>query len=194
MELWLLVSNQNGGFTQILVTMETVFSLIIAAEMIWFWRRVTMLGRSPNLLERMLLTLGAALTLLNLPLEWFTLAYNIPWIGMIQDLKQIVFITITLLVFWNNFTCEIRKEGKDVETRRRYLMNLTVVLAVVLFGFTLLVFNIYKGILLLQNPFHVFPSEIVTLFGAFVIVCHAFHFFNRQIGGEYVHLGHLCAH
>ena len=68
-DLWLLVTNQNGGFTEIRVAMETVFFIVIAVELVWFWRRVTKLIIPPNLSEKNLLGLGAALTLLNLPLE-----------------------------------------------------------------------------------------------------------------------------
>ena len=49
---------------------ETVFFIVIAVELVWFWRRVTKLTRPPNLLEINLLVLGAALTLLNFPLEF----------------------------------------------------------------------------------------------------------------------------
>ena len=49
-------------------------------------------------------------------------------------------------------------------------MNLTVVLAVVLFGFTQLVFNIYKRILLLQNPFHVLGITDLD-FGLSIFTC-----------------------
>ena len=176
-ELWLLVSNQNGGFTQIWVAMETVFSLIIAVEMIWFWRRVTMLLRSPHLLESMLMTLGAALTLLNLPLEYFTLAYNMPWFGMIHDIRQIVFMT-TILVFWQIFARQIIEEGKEGEMRRRYIMNLAVVLSVILkFGFTLLVFNIYKGVLQLQNPFHFWITDLDLGFSIFAGVFTGLYLF-----------------
>ena len=79
--------------------MKTVFFLVIVVEMIWFWRRITMLARPPNLLQRMLLLLGAALAILILPLEYFTLAYNIPWINLFNDIKQGVFYA-NLLVFW----------------------------------------------------------------------------------------------
>merc|ERR1712079_982028 len=63
----------------------------MGVEMVWFWRRVTMLARPPSLLEKMLLSLGAALTFLNLPIEYFTLAYNMPWINLFNDIKQGVF-------------------------------------------------------------------------------------------------------
>lgn len=45
--------------------MKTIFFPFIVAIMIWFWNRVHMLARKPVLLERMLMTIGFALTLLN---------------------------------------------------------------------------------------------------------------------------------
>lgn len=47
------------------VSLKTVFFPIIIGIMIWFWRRVHMLSRSPALLEYMLIYLGAAITFLN---------------------------------------------------------------------------------------------------------------------------------
>ena len=132
-DLWLVAINQNGGFTQIWVTMKTVFFPIIIAEMVWFWRRVTMLARSPNLLEKMLMSLGAALTFLNLPMEYLTLGYNMPWINLFNDIKQGVFYA-NLLVFWLIFAGEhLIGEGKDGEPPQG-LIGYWKNLAVVLFG------------------------------------------------------------
>merc|ERR1719187_1097250 len=104
-DLWLIGINQNGGFTQIWVTLKSIFFPVIIVEMIWFWRRVTMLSRPPTLLEKMLLSLGAALTFLNLPMEYFTLAFDMPWLNLFNDIKQGVFYA-NLLVFWLIFAGE----------------------------------------------------------------------------------------
>ena len=153
-DLWLVAINQNGGFTQIWVTMKTVFFPIIVVEMIWFWRRVTMLTRPPNLLERMLLSLGAALTFLNLPFEYFTLAYNMPWINLFNDIKQGVFYA-NLLVFWLIFAGEhLIGEGRESEPPNG-LIGYWKNLAVVLFGcLCLFVFDMCERGVQLQNPFY----------------------------------------
>lgn len=56
---------QNGGFTKVWVSLKTIYFPIVLGILIWYWRRVHMLTRSPALLEYMLLALGGALTFLN---------------------------------------------------------------------------------------------------------------------------------
>lgn len=104
-DLHLSVIYQNGGFTKVWVSLKTVFFPFIVGIMIWFWHRVHLLSRSPALLEYMLLYLGGALTLLNLPLEWFTLVFDMPFMLLLGDIKQGVFYA-TLLSFWLVFAGE----------------------------------------------------------------------------------------
>jgi hypothetical protein len=80
---------QNGGFTKIWVGMKTLLFPAIVLEMIWFWRRIKMLPRESTLLEKMLFALGSALTLLNVPLEFFTLYFDMPWLTLFNDIKQV---------------------------------------------------------------------------------------------------------
>ena len=152
-DLWLVVINQNGGFTQIWVTMKTIFFPVIIAELVWFWRRVTMLARPPSLLEKMLFSLGLALTFLNLPLEYCTLMYEMPWINLFNDIKQGVFYA-NLLVFWLIFAGEhLVGEGSDGEPPQG-LVGYWKNLAVVLFGcLCLFVFDMCERGVQLQNPF-----------------------------------------
>ena len=60
----------------------------MVAEIVWFWRRIHQLPRDPTLLEKMLLALGYSLTFLNLPMEYFTLAFDLPWMNLFNDIKQ----------------------------------------------------------------------------------------------------------
>jgi hypothetical protein len=64
-DLWLVVINQNGGFTKVWLSLKTIFFPMVVGVMIWFWRRVQLLARQPTLLESMLLALGVALSTLN---------------------------------------------------------------------------------------------------------------------------------
>ena len=48
-----------------------------------------MLPRNPTLLEKMLLALGGTLTLLDLPMEFLTLYFDMPWINLFNDVKQV---------------------------------------------------------------------------------------------------------
>jgi hypothetical protein len=104
-DLQLSVIYQNGGFTKVWVSLKTVFFPFIVAIMIWFWHRVHLLQRSPVLLEYMLIYLGTALTFLNLPLEYLTLAYEMPFMLLVSDIRQGIFYAM-LLSFWLVFAGE----------------------------------------------------------------------------------------
>ena len=61
----------------------------------------------------MLMVLGGSLTLLNLPLELLTLAYDCPWMTVISDIKQGVFYS-SLLSFWLIFAGEHLMVGYSI--------------------------------------------------------------------------------
>ena len=152
-DLWLIGINQNGGFTQIWVAMKSIFFPVIVVEMIWFWRRVTLLSRPPTLLEKMLLSLGGALTFLNLPIEFFTLVFEMPWLNLFNDIKQGVFYA-NLLVFWLIFAGE-HLIGDSNIGESQGLIGYWKNLAVVLFGcLCLFVFDMCERGVQLQNPFY----------------------------------------
>lgn len=152
-DLWLIGINQNGGFTQIWVTLKSIFFPVIIVEMVWFWRRVTLLARPPTLLEKMLFSLGAALTFLNLPVEYFTLTFEMPWLNLFNDIKQGVFYA-NLLVFWLIFAGE-HLIGDTNVGESEGLIGYWKNLAVVLFGcLCLFVFDMCERGVQLQNPFY----------------------------------------
>ena len=152
-DIWLVAINQNGGFTRVWVTLKTLFFPIIIVEMIWFWRRLGLISRPPSLLERMLMSLGAALTFLNLPIEYFTLAFEMPWLNLFNDVKQGVFYA-NLLVFWLIFAGE-HLLGEEEVGETKGLLGYWKNLAVVLFGcLCLFVFDMCERGVQLQNPFY----------------------------------------
>lgn len=152
-DIWLVAINQNGGFTRVWVTLKTLFFPIIIVELIWFWRRLALIPRPPSLLERMLMSLGAALTFLNLPIEYFTLAFEMPWLNLFNDVKQGVFYA-NLLVFWLIFAGE-HLLGEEEVTESKGLLGYWKNLAVVLFGcLCLFVFDMCERGVQLQNPFY----------------------------------------
>jgi len=152
-DLWLNVINQNGGFTLMWVTFKSIFFLVIIVELVWFWRRVLMLSKTPSLLQKMLILLGAALTFLNIPFEYLSLAYEMPWLHLLTTSQQWVFYT-SLLLFWLIFTRENMKDYTNVEKsadQHGYWKNC----ALVLFGcLCLFVFDMVKRGIQLQNPFY----------------------------------------
>lgn len=150
-DLWLVVINQNGGFTKIWVSLKTVFFPIIIAILIWFWKRVHQLQREPALLEKMLLFLGSTLTLLNTPFEYLTLVIDMPYMLIMGDIKQGIFYA-ALLSFWLVFAGEhlmIRENEKS--TLRTYWKHLSAVAGLCLFLF---IFDMCERGIQLKNPFY----------------------------------------
>ncbi|CAG0878855.1 unnamed protein product, partial [Darwinula stevensoni] len=118
--------------------------------MAWFWHRITLLSQPPALLERMLLALGCALSILNLPLEYLSLFINMPWMLLFSDVRQGIFYA-TLLSFWLIFAGEHLMD----EVKRNSLKAYWGHLSAVFFGcFCLFVFDMCERGTQLQNPFH----------------------------------------
>ncbi|XP_063591551.1 protein wntless-like [Penaeus indicus] len=115
-DMWVSFIHQNGGFTKVWVSFKTIFFPIIVAIMVWFWRRISQLSRPPALLEYMLMVLGAALTLLNCPLEYLTLAFDCPWMLLVSDVIQGIFYA-SLMSFWlifvGNHFVDAKKSKSD---------------------------------------------------------------------------------
>lgn len=150
-DVWLVVINQNGGFTSVWLYMKTIFFPFIVAIMIWFWNRVHMLARKPVLLERMLMTIGFALTLLNLPVEFLTLYYDMPFMLLLQDIRQGIFYA-ALLSFWLIFAGEhLMIQDSQQKNLRTYWKHLS---AVAVGCISLFVFDMCERGAQLRNPFY----------------------------------------
>eukprot|EP00099_Drosophila_melanogaster_P021269 NP_648445.1 wntless, isoform A [Drosophila melanogaster] len=152
-DLTLTAIHQNGGFTQIWLLLKTMLFPFVVGIMIWFWRRVHLLQRSPALLEYMLIYLGAALTFLNLPLEYLSLVYEMPYMLLLSDIRQGIFYAM-LLTFWLVFAGEhmlIQDAPNKSTIRSRYWKHLS---AVVVGCISLFVFDICERGVQLRNPFY----------------------------------------
>lgn len=144
---------QNGGFTKVWLSLKTVLFPFVIAIMVWFWRRVHILQRSPVLLEYILLYLGGALTFLNLPLEYLTLYLEMPYMLLVSDIRQGVFYAM-LLSFWLIFAGEhmlIQESSHKSSIRSRYWKHLS---AVVVGCLSLFIFDICERGVQLRNPFY----------------------------------------
>ncbi|GLV43238.1 wntless [Carabus blaptoides fortunei] len=151
-DIWLAAINQNGGFTKVWISLKTVFFPFIIGIMIWFWRRVHMLSRSPALLEYMLIYLAAALTFLNAPLEYLTLAFDMPYMLLLSDIRQGIFYAM-LLSFWLIFAGEhmLIQDNGERNTLKIYWRHLS---AVVVGCISLFVFDLCERGVQLRNPFY----------------------------------------
>ncbi|KAF7993336.1 hypothetical protein HCN44_006396 [Aphidius gifuensis] len=159
-DIWLTVINQSGGFTKVWVSLKTIFFPIVLSVLFWYWRRVNMLSRTPTLLEYMLLALGSALSFLNMPLEYLTLSYDMPFMLLLSDIRQGVFYAI-LLSFWLVFAGEhlMVQDGEQMSSLKTYWRHLSAVFVGCL---ALFVFDMCERGVQLRNPFF---SIWVTSFG-----------------------------
>ncbi|XP_023930088.1 protein wntless homolog [Lingula anatina] len=137
-DIWMHVIHQTGGFTQVWFIMKTCVFPVVLGIMIWYWRRIQQLPRLPNLLEKILFTLGLALTFLNLPIEWLTLAFNIPFMSLLSDIRQGIFYSV-LMAFWIIFLGEHMLDDYE---RNRLVMYWKHLSAVILGCICLFIFEL----------------------------------------------------
>lgn len=102
--------HHNGGFTQIWLSLKTVFFILTLATLVWYTGRLSRLNRQTMLIERLLVGLGAALTQLNFPAELLSLYIEIPFMMFLNDLRQGIFYCV-LLSFWIIFVGEHLLDG-----------------------------------------------------------------------------------
>lgn len=145
----LIAIHQNGGFTQVWLSIKTVMFPTILAILIWYWRRIMMLTRPANLLERTLFALGIAMSILNCPLEWLTLAIDMPFMLLITDIRQGGFYAM-LMSFWIIFTGE---HIMDQIERNKLVLYWKHLLAIVIGCVCLLLFELSERGVQLVNPF-----------------------------------------
>ncbi|XP_053385185.1 protein wntless-like [Mercenaria mercenaria] len=148
-DITLVAIHQNGGFTRVWLSIKTVMFPMILAVLVWYWRRISFLTRPANLLERTLFSLGIAMSVLNCPLEWFTLVLDMPFMLLITDMRQGAFYAM-LLSFWIIFTGE---HIMDQTERNRLALYWKHLLAVVIGCFCLLLFELSERGVQLANPF-----------------------------------------
>lgn len=142
----------NGGFTKVWVSMKTVFFPLVVALLAWFWHRVKALQREPALIECMLFALGICLSVLNLPLEYLTLRFDMPYMLLITDIRQGVFYAV-LLSFWLVFAGEHLMVSDDCDRNRlaAYWKHLS---AVACGCISLFIFDMCERGVQLTNPFY----------------------------------------
>ncbi len=104
-DLWIVEIHQNGGFTKIMFSVKTFFFPIMLTAVVWFWHRIQQRKKGPKLLEKSLFALGLSFLLLDLPMEWLTLAFDIPAMLLVSDIRQGICYS-TLFSFWIIFTGE----------------------------------------------------------------------------------------
>lgn len=132
-DLWMISIHQNGGFTKVWLSLKTIFFPAVLLELWWMSRRLRLLPRNPTLLEKMLITLGLALAFLDLPMEYLTLSFDMPWINLFNDIKQGLFYA-ALMAFWLVFAGEHLINDDDTHGQMHGLLGYWKNLSVVMFG------------------------------------------------------------
>ena len=119
--------HQNGGFTKIWLLMKSIFFFITLATLLWYYQRIKQLNRPPNLIEKNLFVIGAAITQFNMPVEYLTLFFDLPFMNFLSDIRQGI-LYCSLLCFWLVFTGEHLLDNKQTSHLSRYYVQITVVL------------------------------------------------------------------
>lgn len=151
-DIYLHVICMSQGFMKVWVSLKTVFFPILLFILIWFWRRVRILNRSPAVLEYMLFALGLTLLFLDLPIEYLTLIFDMPYMLLLGDIRQGVFYAM-LLSFWLVFAGEhmLVQDNGEKNTLKMYWKHLsTIIIGCV----SLLIFDLCERGIQLINPFY----------------------------------------
>lgn len=120
-----------------------------------------MLSRKPVLLEKMLLSLGIALCLLNMPIEYLTLQFDLPFMLLLGDIRQGVFYA-TLFSFWLVFAGEhmLIQDASSQSSLKQYWKHLS---AVAIGCISLFIFDMCERGVQLRNPFYsIWVTDIGT--------------------------------
>lgn len=144
---------QTGGFTQMWFIMKSCIFPFVFGVVCWYWNRVGQLDREANLLERMLLALGVSVTVLNLPVEWLSLWYDLKWMMLYMDLRQGIFYSV-LLTFWIIFCGEHYIDESDTQKATKSFKSYWKYISALWVGCVcLLVFELSERGMQLSDPF-----------------------------------------
>ncbi|KAE8609604.1 hypothetical protein XENTR_v10011854 [Xenopus tropicalis] len=159
---------QNGGFTMVWFAMKTFLTPSIIIIMIWYWRRITMMTRSPVLLEKVIFALGFSMTFINIPVEWFSIGYDWTWMLLFGDIRQGIFYAM-LLSFWIIFCGE---HMMDQTERNRISVYWKQVGPIAFGSCCLFIFDMCERGVQLKNPFYsIWTTDVgAEIAMAFIIV------------------------
>lgn len=147
--------HHNGGFTQIWLALKTLYFLVTLTTLIWYSKRLNMLNRKTILIERILSGLGSVLTILNVPIEYLTLFFDLPFMTFLNDLRQGLFYC-ALFSFWIIFFGEHLQDG----TRKgRNLANYSrELMAIIVASTSLFIFDLSERGIQTLDPFLTKPK------------------------------------
>lgn len=148
-DAWIYIIHQNGGFTFVWFSLKTILFPILSTALVWFVWKVAHLDRLTNVLERTLLAVGAAITLMNFPVDWLTLWIDMPFMLLYSDIRQGLFYSV-LFSFWLIFVGEHMMDNVKRNELRHYWKQLV---AVACCSVCMFLFDFCERGIQLTNPF-----------------------------------------
>lgn len=183
--------HQNGGFTRMWFGLKTALAPLLIAAVVWFKKRINRLPRRPYLFETTIFWLGVSISVLDFPLEWFTLWVNMPFMLILSDIRQGIFYAI-LLSFWLIFAGEHIMDSTQRNSLKAYRKE---VVAIAIGALSLLIFDLCERGIQLSNPFHsIWSSEtgkkaaMAFLIFAATGACLYFLFFLLMMAKVFLHI------
>lgn len=158
--------HQNGGFTKIWLMLKSGFFFITLATFLWYYQRIRQLNRASDLIEKNLFVIGAAITQFNLPIEYLTLFFDLPFMNFLSDIRQGV-LYCSLLCFWLIFTGEHLLDNKQGSQISRYYVQITVVLTA---SISLFIFDSSERGVQAIDPFFSIWEKIPNLAILFILL------------------------
>eukprot|EP00795_Rhopilema_esculentum_P004580 gene4580-20846_t len=131
--------HQNGSYTRAWFIAKTVLTPFLIAALIFFFRRIKAQPRAPILLENFGIRSFDDNTFL-VPIEWLTIAFDMPYMLLLSDLRQGQFYAF-LLSFWCIFVGEHILDQQKRGTWRNYKWQLVFVILACL---ALLIFDLIE--------------------------------------------------
>lgn len=142
--------HHNGGFSKRWILLKTICFISTLATLVWYYRRLSRLNRKSILIERLLTGLGSTLTILNAPVEFLTLVYEVRFMTFLNDLRQGMFYCI-LFSFWIIFFGEHLQDGTRKDSKlASYGKEL---LAIFIASMSLLIFDLSERGIQTFDPF-----------------------------------------
>ncbi|RDD46188.1 Protein wntless-like protein [Trichoplax sp. H2] len=140
---------QQGAFTEIWLIIKSVATLFIIPIVIKF--RISIYkNRQPQLFERMLYALGISAIIVDLPVEWLTLWFNMPQLLLLNDIRTGIF-NMALFIFWAIFVGEHSLEQGKRNNLKTYWKQIIII---ILSCLSLLIFDLCERGIQLSNPFY----------------------------------------
>ncbi|XP_065905012.1 protein wntless-like [Dysidea avara] len=104
-EINMLEIHHSGGFTIIFLGLKSIMLLVTSVIFIYYQWHMSALNRPANVIEKTLREVVITLIFMNLPLEYLKLWYDLPWMVVLNDFRQGLFLC-ALAFFWAVFIGE----------------------------------------------------------------------------------------